>query len=238
MVYFPLLPRRGRGVGARRIKDVRLISDRGEEFPRGAPHFHFSGVFSGFFTELSEDAFFLLLHKIKVRIFFQNAIERHSLGQEYKRAQLRLFFNSRNTGKSLAKNRRYARIQAERKFKKMTIRRGDIFYADLSPVIGSEQGGLRPVLIVQNDVGNRYSPTVIAAAITSRMGKTKLPTHIDVSAPDVGLAKDSVILLEQIRTLDKQRLKEKMGHLDDATMRVVNNAIQVSFGLTGGSVIG
>ena len=120
----------------------------------------------------------------------------------------------------------------------MTIRRGDIFYADLSPVIGSEQGGLRPVLIVQNDVGNRYSPTVIAAAITSRMGKNKLPTHIDISAPDVGLAKDSVILLEQIRTLDKQRLKEKMGHLDDATMKVVNNAIQVSFGLTGGGVIG
>ena len=88
----------------------------------------------------------------------------------------------------------------------MTIRRGDIFYADLSPVIGSEQGGLRPVLIVQNDVGNRYSPTVIAAAITSKMGKAKMPTHIDVSAPDVGLAKDSVILLEQIRTLDKQRL--------------------------------
>ena len=121
---------------------------------------------------------------------------------------------------------------------KMTIRRGDIFYADLSPVIGSEQGGLRPVLIVQNDVGNRYSPTVIAAAITSKMGKAKMPTHIDVSAPDVGLAKDSVILLEQIRTLDKQRLKEKMGHLDDATMRVVNNAIQVSFGLTGGGVTG
>ena len=121
---------------------------------------------------------------------------------------------------------------------KMTIRRGDIFYADLSPVIGSEQGGLRPVLIVQNDIGNRYSPTVIAAAITSKMGKNKLPTHIDISAPDVGLAKDSVILLEQIRTLDKQRLKEKMGHLDDATMRVVNNAIQVSFGLTGGGTIG
>ncbi len=120
----------------------------------------------------------------------------------------------------------------------MTIRRGDIFYADLSPVIGSEQGGLRPVLIVQNDVGNKYSPTVIAAAITSKMGKTKLPTHIDISAPDVGLAKDSVILLEQIRTLDKQRLKEKMGHLDDMTMRVVNTAIQVSFGLTGGGAIG
>jgi mRNA interferase MazF len=113
----------------------------------------------------------------------------------------------------------------------MTIRRGDIFYADLSPVIGSEQGGLRPVLIVQNDVGNRYSPTVIAAAITSRMGKTKLPTHIDVSAPDVGLAKDSVILLEQIRTLDKQRLKEKMGHLDGSMMDRVNGAIAVSFGL-------
>ena len=120
----------------------------------------------------------------------------------------------------------------------MTIRRGDIFYADLSPVIGSEQGGLRPVLIVQNDVGNKYSPTVIAAAITSKMGKAKLPTHIDVSAPSVGLAKDSVILLEQIRTLDKQRLKEKMGQLDDATMQVVNSAIQVSFGLGGAGAIG
>lgn len=113
----------------------------------------------------------------------------------------------------------------------MNIKRGDIYYADLSPVIGSEQGGLRPVLIVQNDIGNRYSPTVIAAAITSRMGKAKLPTHIDVPGLDVGLAKDSVILLEQIRTLDKRRLKEKMGHLDDATMRGVNDAIQVSFGL-------
>ena len=131
-----------------------------------------------------------------------------------------------------------SKSQANGKDYKMTIRRGDIFYADLSPVIGSEQGGLRPVLIVQNDVGNRYSPTVIAAAITSKMSKNKLPTHIDVSAPEVGLAKDSVILLEQIRTLDKQRLKEKMGHLDDATMRVVNNAIQVSFGLSGGGVIG
>ena len=116
----------------------------------------------------------------------------------------------------------------------MTIRRGDIFYADLSPVIGSEQGGLRPVLIVQNDVGNRYSPTVIAAAITSKMGKAKMPTHIDVSAPEVGLAKDSVILLEQIRTIDKQRLKEKMGHLDDNTMKDVNDAIGVSFGLIRG----
>lgn len=111
------------------------------------------------------------------------------------------------------------------------IKRGDIFYADLSPVVGSEQGGLRPVLIIQNDVGNRYSPTVIAAAITSRMGKTKLPTHIDIHADKVGLAKDSVILLEQIRTLDKRRLKEKMGHLDGAVMTQVNSAIAVSFGL-------
>ena len=114
----------------------------------------------------------------------------------------------------------------------MTIRRGDIFYADLSPVIGSEQGGLRPVLIVQNDVGNRYSPTVIAAAITSKMGKTKLPTHIDVSAPDVGLAKDSVILLEQIRTLDKKRLREKMGILNKSDMYKIDKALSVSFGLT------
>lgn len=115
------------------------------------------------------------------------------------------------------------------------IKRGDIFYADLSPVVGSEQGGLRPVLIIQNDVGNKYSPTVIAAAITSRMGKTRLPTHIDVYADRVGLAKDSVILLEQIRTLDKRRLKEKMGHLDGAVMNKVNNAIAVSFGLGASS---
>jgi len=111
------------------------------------------------------------------------------------------------------------------------IKRGDIFYADLSPVIGSEQGGLRPVLIVQNDTGNRYSPTVIAAAITSRMSKTHLPTHIDVYSNQVGLAKDSVILLEQIRTLDKKRLKEKLGHLDEGVMTSVNSAIAVSFGL-------
>ncbi|MBO5203849.1 MAG: type II toxin-antitoxin system PemK/MazF family toxin [Clostridia bacterium] len=113
----------------------------------------------------------------------------------------------------------------------MSVKRGDIYYADLSPVVGSEQGGLRPVLIIQNDVGNRYSPTVIAAAITSRMGKTRLPTHIDIYADKVGLAKDSVILLEQIRTLDKRRLKEKMGHLDDGLMSEVNTAIAVSFGL-------
>ena len=115
----------------------------------------------------------------------------------------------------------------------MSVRRGDIYYADLSPVVGSEQGGLRPVLIIQNDVGNKYSPTVIAAAITSRMGKTKLPTHIDIYAEKAGLAKDSVILLEQVRTLDKRRLKEKMGHLDDSMMTEVNNAIAVSFGLGG-----
>ena len=111
------------------------------------------------------------------------------------------------------------------------VKRGDIYYADLSPVVGSEQGGLRPVLIIQNDVGNRYSPTVIAAAITSKMDKTKLPTHIDVFAEKVGLAKNSVILLEQVRTLDKRRLKEKMGHLDDAMMDHVNTAIAISFGL-------
>lgn len=115
----------------------------------------------------------------------------------------------------------------------MNVRRGDIYYADLSPVIGSEQGGMRPVLIVQNDVGNKYSPTVIAAAITSRTSKSKLPTHIEVYADKYGLAKDSVILLEQIRTLDKARLKEKMGHLDDSVMDEVNSAITVSFGLEG-----
>ena len=113
----------------------------------------------------------------------------------------------------------------------MNIKRGEIFYADLSPVVGSEQGGLRPVLIVQNDIGNRYSPTVIAAAITSRLGKAQLPTHIDISGPEAGLAKDSVVLLEQIRTIDKKRLKEKMGHLDEITMDSVDSAIQISFGI-------
>lgn len=113
----------------------------------------------------------------------------------------------------------------------MVIKRGDIFYADLSPVIGSEQGGIRPVLIVQNDVGNKYSPTVIAAAITSQINKAKLPTHIEISAQDYGLAKDSVILLEQIRTIDKKRLREKIGHLDDELMVRVNDALSVSFGL-------
>jgi mRNA interferase MazF len=114
----------------------------------------------------------------------------------------------------------------------LTVKRGDIFYADLSPVVGSEQGGLRPVLIIQNDVGNKYSPTVIAAAITSKLGKSKMPTHIDVYADKFGLAKDSVILLEQIRTIDKKRLKEKMGHLDTGVMQQVNDALSVSFGLS------
>ncbi len=111
------------------------------------------------------------------------------------------------------------------------VKRGDIYYADLSPVVGSEQGGMRPVLIVQNDTGNRHSPTVIAAAITSQMGKAKLPTHIELSAQSYGLSRDSVILLEQIRTIDKSRLRERMGKLDNDTMTKVDNAIAVSFGL-------
>ncbi len=112
-----------------------------------------------------------------------------------------------------------------------SIRRGDIYYADLSPVVGSEQGGMRPVLIVQNDVGNRYSPTVIAAAITSQTGKARLPTHISLGGRSCGLTRDSVILLEQIRTIDKQRLRERMGKVDDELMNRVDNAIAVSFGL-------
>ncbi len=114
----------------------------------------------------------------------------------------------------------------------MTVKRGDIYYADLSPVIGSEQGGVRPVLIVQNDVGNRFSPTVIAAAITSQRFKTEMPTHIQVNAHGCGLTKDSIILLEQVRTLDKKRLKEKMGNLDERDMHRVNHALSVSLGIT------
>lgn len=113
----------------------------------------------------------------------------------------------------------------------MTVKRGEIYYADLSPVVGSEQGGIRPVLIVQNDVGNKHSPTVIAAAITSKQEKNKLPTHISVQASSCGLAKDSVVLLEQVRTLDKRRLKERMGELDSGSMAQVNDALQVSLGL-------
>lgn len=115
----------------------------------------------------------------------------------------------------------------------VSIKRGDIFYADLSPVVGSEQGGVRPVLIVQNDVGNRYSPTVIAAAITSKQSKAKLPTHIPIEASGSGLSKDSVVLLEQIRTIDKQRLREKMGAVDEGSMTKIDNAISISFGLNG-----
>ncbi|MBO4897654.1 MAG: type II toxin-antitoxin system PemK/MazF family toxin [Clostridia bacterium] len=113
----------------------------------------------------------------------------------------------------------------------MIVKRGDIYYADLSPVIGSEQGGIRPVLVVQNDIGNKYSPTVIAAAITSQINKAKLPTHIEVDAQKYGLAKDSVILLEQVRTIDKKRLKEKTGCLDNELMKKVNEALLISFGL-------
>ena len=111
------------------------------------------------------------------------------------------------------------------------VKRGDIYYADLSPVVGSEQGGIRPVLIVQNDVGNRYSPTVIAAAITSQVNKANMPTPISLGARSFGLTKDSVVLMEQIRTLDKKRLREKMGTLDADHMRRIDQALAVSFGL-------
>ena len=114
-----------------------------------------------------------------------------------------------------------------------SIKRGDIYYADLSPVVGSEQGGMRPVLIIQNDVGNRHSPTVIAAAITSQTSKAKLPTHIELGGKNFALARDSVVLLEQGRTIDKTRLKEKMGRRDETLMHRVDDAIAVSFGLSG-----
>ena len=114
----------------------------------------------------------------------------------------------------------------------MEVNRGDIYYADLSPVVGSEQGGVRPVLIVQNDVGNKYSPTVIIAAITSQLSKAKLPTHIELNKYKYNLLKDSVILLEQIRTLDKRRLKEKVCTIDDKTMKKVDIAIMISLGIT------
>lgn len=113
----------------------------------------------------------------------------------------------------------------------MTVKRGDIFYADLSPVIGSEQGGIRPVLIIQNDVGNKYSPTVIVAAITSQINKAKMPTHIEINGEEYGLSKDSVILLEQIRTIDKKRLKEKTGHIDDELLLDISYALKISVGL-------
>ena len=111
------------------------------------------------------------------------------------------------------------------------VKRGDIFYADLSPVVGSEQGGIRPVIILQNDIGNKYSPTIIIAAITSQINKAKLPTHVEISSEEYGLNKDSVVLLEQIRTLDKKRLKEKIGHMTDGDMKKVDNALLISVGL-------
>ncbi len=111
------------------------------------------------------------------------------------------------------------------------VKRGDIFYADLSPVVGSEQGGIRPVIIIQNDVGNKYSPTVIVAAITSQINKAKLPTHVEISSEAYGLNKDSVVLLEQIRTLDKRRLKEKIGHMTDIDMKKVDDSLLISIGL-------
>ncbi len=113
----------------------------------------------------------------------------------------------------------------------LTVKRGDIYYADLSPVIGSEQGGVRPVLVIQNDVGNKYSPTVIVAAITSQINKAKMPTHIELSGDDYGLSKDSVILLEQIRTIDKKRLKEKTGHVDEELLSTISQALKISIGL-------
>ncbi|NLL80863.1 MAG: type II toxin-antitoxin system PemK/MazF family toxin [Tissierellia bacterium] len=113
----------------------------------------------------------------------------------------------------------------------MNVKRGDIYYADLSPVIGSEQGGVRPVLVVQNNVGNKYSPTIIIAAITSQINKARLPTHVEINAPDFGLPKDSVVLLEQIRTIDKKRLREKIGKFDEDMMKLVDEALKISIGI-------
>ncbi len=113
----------------------------------------------------------------------------------------------------------------------MIIKRGDVYYADLRPVVGSEQGGVRPVLVIQNDVGNKHSPTVICAAITSRMNKAKLPTHVELNAGRSAMAKDSVILLEQLRTIDKQRLREKICHIDEELLKRVNEALRVSLAL-------
>lgn len=141
----------------------------------------------------------------------------------------KILYSSLNKLKQIAKD-----ISKEKDFwsvKALNIRRGDIYYADLSPVVGSEQGGIRPVLIVQNNIGNRFSPTVIAAAITSRQSKANLPTHIPLNSGTSGLAKDSVVLLEQVRTIDKRRLKEKMGAIDQSAMNAVDNAISISFGL-------
>lgn len=113
----------------------------------------------------------------------------------------------------------------------LIVKRGDVYFADLSPVVGSEQGGVRPVLVVQNDIGNRFSPTVIVAAITAQIQKAKLPTHVEINAERYGFDRDSVILLEQIRTIDKQRLTDKITHLDDNMMLKVNDALNISMGL-------
>ncbi|MDM5450853.1 type II toxin-antitoxin system PemK/MazF family toxin [Peribacillus simplex] len=113
----------------------------------------------------------------------------------------------------------------------MVVKRGDVYFADLSPVVGSEQGGTRPVLILQNDIGNRFSPTVIVAAITAQIQKAKLPTHVEINAKKYGFERDSVILLEQIRTIDKQRLTDKITHLDEPMMQKVNEGLQISLGL-------
>ena len=118
----------------------------------------------------------------------------------------------------------------------MIVKRGDIFYADLSPVVGSEQGGVRPVLIIQNNIGNKYSPTVIVAAITSQLNKNKMPTHVEMDAAKYGLSKNSVVLLEQVRTLDKKRLKEKIGLADGDMMEKVDEALEISFGLSDGMI--
>lgn len=113
----------------------------------------------------------------------------------------------------------------------MIVKRGDVFFADLSPVVGSEQGGTRPVLVLQNDIGNRFSPTVIVAAITAQIQKAKLPTHVEIDAKKYGFERDSVILLEQVRTIDKQRLTDKITHLDDEMMEKVDEALRISLGL-------
>ncbi|HHV38969.1 MAG TPA: type II toxin-antitoxin system PemK/MazF family toxin [Tepidimicrobium sp.] len=113
----------------------------------------------------------------------------------------------------------------------MIVKRGDIFYADLSPVVGSEQGGIRPVLVIQNDIGNKYSPTIIIAAITSRIDKAKLPTHVEINAPEYGLPRDSVVLLEQVRTIDKKRLREKVGRFGEEMMENVDECLKISLGL-------
>lgn len=115
----------------------------------------------------------------------------------------------------------------------MLIKKGDLYFADLSPVVGSEQGGIRPVLVVQNDVGNKYSPTIIVAAVTSQMNKAKLPTHVEIDAVNNGLSKNSVVLMEQLRTIDKKRLKERIGALDSELIPDVNHALGISLGITG-----